>query len=208
MDVGRNKVKKMLKTVFSKNQEEKLYSFSSSKLHAEYYIQFESEYCVTLEYAIENVVSKNPNLKSASQRFLDYYSVLIRKPSDFLLIDKFKFLQRKNEALKILCESRLLSDEMLYALFQSQDVINLFPSGEWLDVCARRFVKVLVNFAEGSEISWREAFPNNHEIPDFTKQYIYSWIYEEGRMDSDFLQRFRHEFPAKYKHLSSFLDGG
>lgn len=197
----------MLKTIFGKNQQEKLYYFSASKLHAEYYIQFEHEYCVTLEYAIENVVSANPNLKSASQRFLDYYSLLIRKPSDFLLIDKFKFMQRKNEALKILCESRLLSDEMLYALFQNQEVINVFPSGEWLDGCVRRFVKVLVDYAEGREISWRETFPNSHEIPDFTRQYIYSWIYEEGTMDGDFQQRFQDEFPAKYKHLSSFREG-
>lgn len=195
----------MLKIVFSKSQEEKLYFFSSSKLHAEYYIQFEYEYCVTLEYAIENHDSPNPNLKSASQRFLDYYSVLIRKPSDFLLIDKFKLIQRKKLALKLLCESRLLSDEILYALFQNQEVIDVFPSDDWLDDCARRFVVVLLNLAKGREISWREAFPNSHEISDFTRQYIYSWIYEEGKMDLGFLQRFEIEFPQKYKHLSSFL---
>lgn len=195
----------MLDVVFNKNQEEKLYFFSSSRLKAEYYLQFEDEFSRTMEFSIENMDSLNPNLKVACQRMLTYYAMLIMKPSDFLIIDKFKSLQRKEIMLKLLCEGTTLSDDVLYALFSNPEVINALPNGEWLEYCARRSTKVLIHYAMGREISWHEAFPNAHEIPDFTRQYIYSWIYEEAQMDEDFLRRFESQFPDKYKHLSSFM---
>jgi hypothetical protein len=185
------------------SESKKLALYSESFLMNKWYLMFEEEYIKTLEYAVTNYKSGNDYYISLYvDKFITYYINTIDKPSDLLQIKKFSVTSNTIKILEIISDNIYLSETLIYALFHNKIVLAQLPYGEWLETFLRIYVKLLLKHSESLyKLSFTDLFPDTHAYFDFITEYIFSWVYEENRLDDESINLFSEKFPKKYNQL-------
>lgn len=185
------------------SESKKLALYSESFLMNKWYLMFEEEYIKTLEYAVTNYKSGNDYYISLYvDKFITYYINTIDKPSDLLQIKKFSVTSNTIKILEIISDNIYLSETLIYALFHNKIVLAQLPYGEWLETFLRIYVKLLLKHSESLyKLSFTDLFPDTHAYSDFITEYIFSWVYEENRLDDESINLFSEKFPKKYNQL-------
>ena len=166
----------------------------------------EKYFSKVLFFAYKNKDSSHTQLADYANGFIDAsLLLLINKPSDLLTCLKSVSKRQQLNFLEFLLRHKHMNRNVCIFLGKDMDLINKLPSCGgcgWLEIPTTSYCGYLLNNTK--EIySIYELLPLYEIAPDDLKEYVFSFGFEEDRLDEPSILAFKELFPHKYEMLSN-----